>query len=141
MKRTIEEMLHVTPYIKTKAGKNGLPLYLTAGVTFYDVKIYESMFSVVKLNSTENTDIHKLKHGLVQYEKAFVGNVAYCIPDITSKKRDALIKARIPFIAPPAQIYLPFLGIVLQDRFPKERLTAKEISLCPDLRMRILIRL
>ncbi|MFA5698325.1 MAG: hypothetical protein WC954_01150 [Sphaerochaeta sp.] len=47
--------------------------------------------------------------------------VVLVLPSITRQRRESLINARIPFIVPNTQIYLPFLGILLQERFaPKE---------------------
>lgn len=126
MRDTIERLLSVKPEYEQIKGKTGLPLYLTSGVSFYKTRIWETVFYVVELSNMDNTTLPKLKHGLEQYEKVFAGSVAYCLPSLPGKKRDALIKARIPFIAPPGQLYLPFLGMVLQDRFPKEKKVAKE---------------
>jgi len=39
------------------------------------------------------------------------------IEGITARRRKSLIEARIPFAAPSCQIYLPFLGIALNERY------------------------
>jgi DNA-binding MarR family transcriptional regulator len=36
---------------------------------------------------------------------------------ITARRRKSLIEARIPFVAPQCQIYLPFLGVALNERY------------------------
>lgn len=123
---TIEKTLHVNPEIKKKTGKFGLAFYLTKGRDFFDVRIYGLAFSVVVLKNTDNVDLRQLKHQIKQYEEAFAGQVAFCVPDMQRNKRDAFLKTGIPFIAPPGQIYLPFLGIALQDRYPKEKTVAKD---------------
>lgn len=119
MKKTLEEMLHVTVSIEKKVGKSGLPFYLTAGRDIFDVQVFGVYFSAVILNETDNTDIRKIKHQKAQYESVFQEPVAFCIPDLTRTKRVALVKAGIPFIAPPSQVYLPFLGLALQEKYPK----------------------
>ena len=129
MKKTIEELLHLSVDVNQKKGKHGLPLFLTAGREIFDVYVVDSVFCVVALKNTDNTDVRKLKNQLSKYVSTFGEHVAFCIPDLTGRKREALIKAGIPFIAPPGQLYLPFLGIVLQDRYPKKQnVDAKKMS-------------
>ena len=36
---------------------------------------------------------------------------------MTARRRKSLIEARIPFVAPPHNIYLPFLGVALNERY------------------------
>ena len=129
MEKTLKEVFHLNPEIKRKNGKFGLPFYLTAGKEFYDVRIENVGFCVVALKNMENTDIRKLRHDMSLYEEAFGGNVACCISDLPKRKREALLKAGISFIVPPCQVYLPFLGIALQDRLPERKtLTTERMS-------------
>lgn len=126
MKRTLEEVFHLNPIINRKKGKFGLPFYLTAGRDFYDVQIAGTDFCVVTLKNMDNTDIRKLRHDVSLYEKAFGSHVAYCNDDLSGRKRDAFLKAGISFIAPPHQVYLPFLGIALRDKFPEQKNLVRE---------------
>ena len=128
MKEMLERLLHVNVFVETKKGKSGLPMYLTAGRGFYEVRLLNTSFLVVEIADTNKSDIRKLKNGMFQYEIKFGGNVAYCISDLSPRKRDALIREGIPFIAPPGQIYLPFIGTVLQNRFPKEKSEIRKMS-------------
>ena len=45
---------------------------------------------------------------------------------ITKAQRDALLSYQIPFVALPDQIYLPFLGILLSNKFKKVKEIKKE---------------
>lgn len=128
MKNTLENMFHDRVIIAARSGKSGLPMYLTAGRSFYDIRLMDMSFSVVELKDSDKTDIRKLKSGLIQYEKSFGGNVAYCISDLSARKRDALIRNEIPFIAPPGQVFLPFMGIAMKNSFPKKKIEAKKMS-------------
>lgn len=123
MKNLIEELLHTQADISRKDGKLGLPFYLTAGRELFNVNVLGNVFCIVLLKETDNTDIRKLKHQISQYCTAFSEPVAFFIPDLTNRKREALIKAGVPFIAPPGQLYLPFLGIVLSDKYVKTQNT------------------
>lgn len=128
MRNALQNLFHDRVDIALKSGKFGLPMFLTAGRTFFDVQLMGMGFSVVELRDSDKTDIRRMKSGLIQYENAFGGNVAYCIRDFSPKKREALIRNDIPFIAPPGQVFLPFIGIVLKNSFPKKRPETAQMS-------------
>ena len=46
---------------------------------------------------------------------------------ITPHLRRRLIAERIPFVVPGAQIYLPFLGMMLKERFQKSKTTSESL--------------
>lgn len=119
MKNILETLLHTQVDIEPHQGKTNLPFFLMSGREFYDARIYGIGVTIIRIESTENLGIRNLSHDLREYNKVFSGNVCFYIPDITRIKRDALIKAGIPFIAPPGQVYLPFLGVILQDKYGK----------------------
>lgn len=55
-------------------------------------------------------------------------HIVLCFKHLESRKRKALIEAQLPFIVPGSQVYLPFLGVLLQERMksvkaPPERLS------------------
>ena len=119
MKAMLENLLHAQVNVEAHKGKTNLPFYLTSGRAFFDAQIYGISVTIIGMGSTENLGIRNLSHDLREYEKVFPNNVCLYVPDVTRMKRDALIKAGIPFIAPPGQVYLPFLGVILQDRYEK----------------------
>lgn len=43
-------------------------------------------------------------------------HIVLCFKRLESRQRKALIEAQTPFIVPGSQIYLPFLGVILQER-------------------------
>ena len=47
---------------------------------------------------------------------------------LNSRQRKALIEARIPFIVPGSQVYLPFLGVVLQERMKSAKVAPEKLS-------------
>ena len=47
-----------------------------------------------------------------------------CLP----RQRESLIKARIPFVMEGTQIFLPFMGVALQEKFSKRMLAPRKIS-------------
>jgi DNA-binding MarR family transcriptional regulator len=56
--------------------------------------------------------------------------VVFDIENMTARRRQSLIGARIPFVAPACQIYLPFLGIALNERYTST--TAPSETLMPS---------
>ena len=69
---------------------------------------------------TELKQIDAVKKHIARIQKAELLPVAIELPNINRYRRDALIAARIPFVVPGKQLYLPFLGAVLQERFTTE---------------------
>ena len=47
---------------------------------------------------------------------------------LESRQRKALIEAKIPFIVPNSQVYLPFLGMVLQERIKSAKAAPEKLS-------------
>ncbi len=69
---------------------------------------------------TELKQIDAVKKHIARIQKIELLPVAIELLTINRYRRDALIAARIPFVVPGKQLYLPFLGAVLQERFTTE---------------------
>jgi len=46
---------------------------------------------------------------------------------IAERRRDSLIKAHIPFVAPQCHIYLPFMGAALSERYASTRIVSETL--------------
>lgn len=55
-------------------------------------------------------------------------HLVLCFKHLESRQRRALIEAKIPFIVPGSQVYLPFLGIVLQERMKSVKAAPEKLS-------------
>lgn len=55
-------------------------------------------------------------------------HLVLCFKRLESRQRKALIEARIPFIVPDSQVYLPFLGVVLQERMKPVKAAPEKLS-------------
>lgn len=77
---------------------------------------------------TELKQIDAVKKHIGRIQKAELLPVAIELPTINRYRRDALIAARIPFVVPGKQLYLPFLGAVLQERFTTELPEADQLQ-------------
>lgn len=54
--------------------------------------------------------------------------VVLILPTINRYRRDTLIEAHIPFVVPEKQLYLPFIGAVLQERFGAETYATEQLQ-------------
>lgn len=87
----------------------------------YRVEIGGIAFVLVQVRQQEEFGTVALKKQKSLYEEQLQCNVAYCFEGISKSQRDSLIKSKVPFVALPEQIYLPFLGVALSNNFKKEK--------------------
>lgn len=99
----------------------GLPVYMSSNRTFYKFTNEESSFLLVKLSESEKFGAVALKKQQKQYEEKTNMSVAYWFEFVTRAQRDSLIKHHIAFIAGDKQLYLPFLGVALENSFRKKQ--------------------
>lgn len=55
-------------------------------------------------------------------------HIVLCFKRLESRQRKALIEVQLPFIVPGSQAYLPFLGIVLQERMKSVKTSPERVS-------------
>ena len=123
MKEIIKKYFDVESKIIQLDKPRSLPVYLTNKRNFYEITIFELSFIAVELASNDETNIAALRKQYSKYLEVYSMPVAFIVNNISANQRNALMRSAIPFIAPPRQIYLPFLGVVLNNRFetkPKE---------------------
>ena len=58
----------------------------------------------------------------------WTGGIIYSKKTLSSTDRTRLIQAKVPFIIPDKQLYLPFLGMDLKEIFPPEKRKAETLS-------------
>mgnify|MGYP002514845355 CR=1 FL=1 len=99
----------------------GLPIYMSSKRLFYKVMDNENSFLLVKLSDSEKFGVVAFEKQQKQYEEKINLPVAYWFDNVTRAQRDALINHHIPFVADDKQLYLPFLGISIQNSFKKKK--------------------
>ena len=111
-------------------GEAALPLFLREQYQFYHVKSAEGVRSfLLCMDQAEQTPavIEKnFKHLSVKTQDALV----YVRQSITSYDRKRMIERKIPFVIPGNQMYLPFLGIDLRERYTDSR-TSSDMVFSP----------
>lgn len=108
----------------------GLPVYLKAGRTFYVLSDDINRFLLVKVKNNEKYGVVALGNQKKLYEEKSELFVAFWFDGLTRYQRDSLIKHSIPFIADGTQLYLPFLGVLIQNSF-KQKVEVKTDKMMP----------
>lgn len=98
----------------------GLPIYLVAGKNLQVIEMEGMKFLLVHFMGEEKYGVTALKKQMAKYSEVTKLEAAFAFSEMTRVQRDALLKANIPFIALPEQVYLPFLGMVFTNRFRKK---------------------
>lgn len=106
-----------TEEFKTK----GLPVYLTSGRSFFKLSYGDSGFLLVCLPENEKFGVLAFEKQALLLSEKYGLPVAFEFPSITRSQRDSLISKNIAFISNFGQLYLPFLGVALCNKFSKRK--------------------
>lgn len=112
----LENTLYIEPEYKPWPFTGSLPLFIQSTFTFKYVTINKTsmIFVYYKPNNPISASIKK--HLTIIEQKAALP-VVLILDKATYREREFLIKNKIPFIVKNRQIFLPFLGYVLQENF------------------------
>lgn len=98
---------------------NDMPYFITDRYEIQKVSIGPAQALMLKLKA-EFPPVSTLQKHIARVQKAEHIPVLIELETINKYRRDALIKAGIPFVVPGKQLYLPFLGAVLNERCDPE---------------------
>lgn len=101
--------------------KMKVPLFM-AKREMYCIKMMDISFVLVNIANNDSFGIAALKKQYAQYTEESEMNVAFHFQAITQSQRNILVKNRIPFISLPGNVFLPFLGIILNDKFKNDNI-------------------
>ncbi len=110
----------------SKLSAKDLPVYVTAGREFYRLSYAGCRFILIRLPSNEKFGVIALRKQAELVSGKYKIPVAFEFEQISRAQRDSLLNKEIPFISGSEQIYLPFLGIVLSERFKNQRIINSE---------------
>jgi DNA-binding transcriptional regulator YhcF (GntR family) len=109
------------------SGCKEFPLYITQGYDFHVIKIH-----LTRILLCISTDEQRLPKTIAKHirilNQHWSGDVIYVQESMNSTQRARLIQAKIPFIVPGNQMYVPFLGIVFRERFKRKPRSSKQLS-------------
>jgi len=93
-----------------------LPFYLTDRYEFKKVLLGD--VPCLFLHPTAELDtLPNLKKHILNVQKVEFMPIVFNVDVINARRRKSLIDARIPFVSPNIQLYLPFLGVALQEKY------------------------
>lgn len=101
-----------------------LPVYLSLKRSVYKMSYSGIEFILIELPSDDRFSASALKKQAGQISSHYGLPVAFRFDNVSRQQRDSMIAQNIPFISGSGQLFLPFLGIALQNRFVGQ----KEIS-------------
>lgn len=128
----IEKTLGVTAKYEPWDDFESLPAFIPEYYEFQKTKLGDSLCLFVKPKREMPTIPAIKKHFEIIGGKARIPRVAV-LENISTRQRKALISAQIPFVAEGSQLYLPFMGISLTERFSKPK--AVPDTLMPSAQM------
>lgn len=110
----LHEVLGFDASIRPWPATETLPAYLRGGKKYSIMQIENTACLLIEVDSST----FHLQNWLKQMKKLPSEPAYYvlCFPHLEPRQRKALIEARIPFIVPKSQIYMPFIGTLLQER-------------------------
>ena len=115
----LKKMLGVSVKYHRWKGELELPYYITER---YEMRLVEldKTKCIFLWPNDKLSQIVSLKKQLrrIQMEEALP--VVFVMDTIDSYRRTAFIKAHVPFIVPDSQIYLPFMGTCLEEKYRQE---------------------
>lgn len=113
---------------------NGIPIYMTAGRKIYEAEYEGLVFLLVCIPDANRIGSVALEKQLTIYQQAAEMPVAYAFEKLTPVQRSALIKRRIPYIAEPDQLFLPFTGVMLRNSL-SNKIPAQAEKMMPATQM------
>ncbi len=93
-----------------------VPSYLINSYDYLLLKLFNVDSLFVK---PKDFNLNTYKKHLLKLSSFYDYQIVLLLDEITPYQREALIKNKIPFIVKESQIFLPFIGIVLQEKFKK----------------------
>lgn len=116
----LQNILHMDIQISEYSKTSHFMLYMLNGRKLWQAKLANIEFLLVEFLAAKKIGIVALKKQLAKYQEQTGNCVAFVFPEISRIERDKFIQHGIPFVVLKGQLYLPFLGLLLQDKFQKK---------------------
>ena len=126
MKKQLEQYLGCEVKIREYKNKLSLPIFMTMR-DIAMVEIYGVNFAIVDVMKEEELSVAAMKKQKIKYEEALQCPVAYKVELNSVSMRNALVKNGVSFVDVPGNVFLPFMGIVLQDVYKKQLVKADKM--------------
>lgn len=130
----ITEVLGLKVTRKKWEYSNKLPYFLTDEYDFEQVVLDDQECLFIKPKE-DLAVINTIKKHLAAIKKACSAPIVFEFDKLTRQKRKSFIENRFAFIVTGKQIYLPFMGVVLQENCDSEHEHKKRSALLPSAQM------
>ena len=126
MKKQLEKYFGCKVKIAEYKNKLPLPIFMTMRDIMI-VEIYGVNFAIIDVMKETELSVAAMKKQKAKYEEALQCPVAYEVALNNVSMRNALVKSGVPFVNLPGNVFLPFMGIVLQDVYRKQLVKADKM--------------
>ena len=126
MKKQLEQYFGCEVKIREYKNKLSLPIFMTMR-DIAMVEIYGVNFAIVDVVKEAELSVAAMKKQKAKYEEALQCPVAFQVALNSVSMRNALIKNGVSFVDLPGNVFLPFMGIVLQDVYRKQLVKADKM--------------
>ena len=126
MKKQLEQYFSCEVKIREYKNKLSLPIFMTMR-DIAMVEIYGVIFAIVDGVKETELSVAAMKKQKAKYEEALQCPVAYKVAINSVSMRNALVKNGLFFVDLPGNVFLPFMGIVLQDVYRKQLVKADKM--------------
>ena len=126
MKEQLEQYFGCEVKIREYKNKLSLPIFMTMR-DIAMVEIYGVNFAIVDVVKETELSVAAMKKQKAKYEEALQCPVAYKVAINSVSMRNALVKNGLFFVDLPGNVFLPFMGIVLQDVYRKQLVKADKM--------------
>jgi hypothetical protein len=119
----IKKTLNISIALQEWKEAQRLPIYLRQRYKFFLTRILSTNCLLIVDVDQNGLTPATIDSDLTVLKSSWPGELIYVHTAISSYNRDRLIKHKIPFIAPGAQMFLPMIGIDLREHFKRLRET------------------
>ena len=126
MKKQLEQYFGCNVKITEYKNKLQMPIFMTMR-TIKLIEFWGIKFALVNIERESKLTIAAMKKQQKKYEEVLQCPVAYEVAINSTSMRNAMVKNGISFIDLPGNVFLPFMGIVLQDIYTKQRIRADKM--------------
>ena len=123
----IENTLGLKVHYQSWSHTDELPYYLLDRYDFQQATL-DSVRTLFLYPKTELDQLASVKKQITKIQKIEPLPVVIILKNISRSRLQYMLLAHIPFIVPEKQIYLPFMGIALQNKFGAESVWTEQLQ-------------
>ena len=128
LQKYLQETLGVVISILPWEKQTKLPFFLTDTYAFFQTSLFNQRCLLMVLKEDEEFTPNTIQKQWEHITNKWPHPCIYIADRISSYSRKRLIQLHIPFIIPDNQIYIPDIGINLQEHFKQQRIMRKLFS-------------